>query len=240
MFNLAAKAVRKVNPQLLVGGPAAARTDLLNFADRFIAETKGSLDFYSCHTYASGSVSDTTEAIFSRAASIVADTTKLQQLVHEKCGSKVPLFLDEFNISWTWETRDVRMTNGVGAVFDALVLIGAARAGIVGTMAWNERDGIYGKTSTDGSLRPSAYLYETLNKYGVGDIVSAASSDGEVKPFAVIENGHRTLWLVNMSASKKSLARALKGDISVIADSGCTKLAEVHTLPGYSVTCVKS
>jgi hypothetical protein len=217
VWNAAARAVKAVDPKIKVGGPAAARADLHGFAREFARLTKDHLDFYSVHAYASGSAEDTTESILDRPERMVAEVAKTRKIVQTAVGRPVPVFLNEFNISWTWETRDQRMTNHVGAVFDAHVLFGAASVGIEATAAWNERDGVYGKTAGDGTLRPSAHLYASLNPYGIGDIVRSSSGDSRLVAFAVKRGRVRTLWVVNRSTDDvvaKGLPR-IAGNASV-------------------------
>ena len=77
----------------------------------------------------------------------------------------VPVFFDEYNISWMWETRDVRMTNAKGATFDALTLVSATENGAASLMAWNEKDNIYGKTGDDDTRRPGAEVLHLFSTY---------------------------------------------------------------------------
>jgi hypothetical protein len=50
-----------------------------------------------------------------------------------------PIFHDESNISW--DPPDVRMTNVVGAIYDALFISGALTNGGTSVARWNEADG---------------------------------------------------------------------------------------------------
>ena len=235
IYNLAADAVKSVNPDLKVGGPAAARADLLPFAEKFVDLTKDHLDFYSAHAYASGSASDPDQKILTRADQMVDSVKSLKDDVERHAGRPLPVLFDEFNISWTWETRDPRMTNHLGAVFDALILTQAAKDGIAGTAAWNERDGIYGKSSNDGALRPSAYLYGQLNTFGIGKIVQCDSSDSEIATFAIQGQKGTAIWLINRSHDFKKVSGLPGAKATLISDTGMTELQGVTRLPPYSV-----
>jgi hypothetical protein len=52
--------------------------------------------------------------------------------------NSTPLFHDESNISW--DPPDARMTNVVGAIFDALFIAGALGNGGTSVARWNEAD----------------------------------------------------------------------------------------------------
>ena len=116
-------------------------------------------------------------------------------------GRSIPLFLDEYNVSWTWETRDPRMTDVKSAVFDALAVTSAVTHGAAGTAAWNECDGIYGKMDDAYHLRPSATLFHLLNAHMIGPVVSAVSADPQsVVAYAVKTARGRSLLLINRTA----------------------------------------
>ena len=101
-------------------------------------------------------------------------------------GRRIPIQLNEYNISWTWQTQDVRMKNYMGAVFDAIALTSMAKAGATATCAWNERDGVYGKMDGEYNLRPAANVFHLLNAYGIGNIAATSLSDPtRVMAFAV-------------------------------------------------------
>ena len=201
IYNDCAKAMKQTDPTILTGGPAAARPDFTDFLTRFARATKLNLDFFTYHAYASGSREDSDEAVFDRAKVYQDFAARISGLLKAVSPTRhIPAFLDEYNISWTWETRDPRMTNNKSAVFDALVIAACVRGGADGAAAWNEEDGIYGKTDGDNKLRPAATLFHWFYQYGSGDCV-AAESDAEqaVVAFAVRGAKGRALWLVNRS-----------------------------------------
>ena len=201
IFNECAVAMKRVDPTILTGGPAVARPDFSDFITRFARATSPNLDFFSYHAYASGSRADSDAAVFDRSKAYGEFAARIKQAL-KTSGAKrpVPLFLDEYNISWTWETRDPRMTDAKSAVFDLLVISASVRGGADGTAAWNEKDGIYGKTGDDDKRRPSAQNFHWLNLYGVGGVAWAESSaENVVTAFAVKGTSGRAVWLVNRS-----------------------------------------
>jgi Glycosyl hydrolases family 39 len=54
VFNKCAIAMKRIDPTIKVGGPAAARPDLVMMHEQFIQATKANLDFFSYHAYGSG------------------------------------------------------------------------------------------------------------------------------------------------------------------------------------------
>ena len=163
-------------------------------------------------------------------------------------GRRVPLFLDEYNVSWTWETRDPRMTNAKGAVFNALAVTSAVTHGAAATTAWNECDGIYGKMDDAYHLRPSGTLFHLLNAHMIGSVVSTVSTDPQsVVAYAVKAAHGRSLLLVNRTSRDQSVTLSGWGSgatlQSQIAPAGnaetgviAAKLAAPVSLPADSVT----
>ena len=201
IYNECAVAMKRADPMILTGGPAVARPDLSEFLFRFARATKPNLDFFTYHAYASGSRDDSDAAVFDRAKAYEDFAVSVSAMLKTISPTRpIPAFLDEYNISWTWETRDPRMTNNKSAVFDALVIAACIRGGADGATAWNEKDGIYGKTDNTDKTRPAATLFHWLNQYGVGDCVSAVSdAENAVIAFAVSGAKGQALWLINRS-----------------------------------------
>lgn len=212
IYNQAAKAMKAVDPSIKVGGPAFARGDLVEQVERFVEGTANqsnptTLDFLSYHFYASGSAGDSDNAIYNRVYnptdpakdSLFVHTADIQAILDSKSPNRsIPLWLDEYNISWTWETRDERMQNHKGAVYDALALVYAIASGVDATMAWNEKDGIYGKMENDYSLTTTAHTFHLMNNYFIGQQV-ATSTDvvGPVVNFAIKDQSRYAYLIIN-------------------------------------------
>lgn len=203
IYNRCAVAMKKVDPTIQTGGPALARSDWTDFTRRFVRLTLPNLDFYSYHVYVSGDRNDSDDAIYDGAQGIGSATRAIVDILKEESPKRhIPAFLNEYNISWSWEVRDPRMTNNKGVVFDALSLIAALSNGADGTNAWNEKDGIYGKIAPDDTLRPGAHGFHLFNGYLRGQVVSSSSSDDKsVVTFAVVDvaKKQRSLLIVNRS-----------------------------------------
>ena len=202
-----ADAMKAVDPAIKVGGPAMERPDLAMFAERFARVAGPRLDFFSFHAYASGSRDDPDDVIFDHAAGFGGSVDAFRKaLAAAVPGRTLPLFLDEYNVSYTWETRDPRMTDIKSAVFDALAMTSAVTHGAAGTAAWNEYDGIYGKMDGGYHLRPSATLFHLLNASMIGPVVSAASADPQsVVAYAVKTTRGRSLLLINRTGYAQSV-----------------------------------
>ena len=241
-----AAAMKAADPTIRVGGPAMERPDLTPVMGRFVRAAGPILDFFSYHAYASGSAADSDQIIFDRAQDFGHTAQAIGEAVRAaRPGRPIPLFCDEYNISYTWETRDPRMTDIEGAVFDALALSSAVTGGAAGTAAWNECDGIYGKMDDQYHLRPSATVFHWLNMEMVGAVVSASSADPHsVAAYAVqTPSGRRSLLLVNRSPQAQRITlvgsgagRATRHQLTAAGESSKAFTGSAMTLPADSVT----
>jgi len=206
IYNLCVLEMKRVDPRILVGGPAVARPDLLEFVREFAKLTRHNLDFFSYHAYASGSREDTDAHIYDRALAFGPIAKGVRDTVRQATGRKIPLFLDEYNVSWTWETHDPRMTDNKGAVFDTLAAFSSVTSGADATTAWNDRDGVYGKIAPDNRMRAPGANLSLLNRYAVGRLVKATSSKpNQILGFGCIGKAGRTVWIVNRSPEERSV-----------------------------------
>lgn len=214
IYNRCAKAMKAVDPTIKTGGPAAARPDLAEMHERFARKTLPYLDFFSIHAYASGSAQTPDAEVYDRAKAMGDFSEKTVALMKKVSPTrKIPVFLDEYNISWTWETRDPRMTNAKSGVFDALTMVATTRAGVDSAQAWNEKDGIYGKTDADDNRRPAAEVFHLFNTYLIGDRVAAQSGSGAVVAYAVANPAtkRRSLLLINRTDAAQTVDATFTG-----------------------------
>ena len=238
IYNKVAVAMKQVDPTIQIGGSGTARPDLQPFYVPFIKGVVSNLDFFTYHFYATGSAS-TSDADVYNVTNVIADYTKLivQALNDASPNRHIPAVLDEFNINWDSTTYDSRMRNNKGAVFDALSIVRAIENGANGTMAWNEKDDIFGKTSNQDELRPSAHLFHLLNELLVGyRATTTTSDDNAVVPFAVNNSaaGFKTYVIINRSDSPKQIKTNFNGWIP--AQKTLDKY-EVSSL-GYTYTTI--
>lgn len=248
IYNLCAKAMKAVDPSIRTGGPAAMRPDYVAELKRFATATLPDLDFLSVHAYASGKITESDVSIYNKTRKIGEHISDLRFMLTEVSPDRrIPIHLNEYAISWTWRTREPRMLNHKGAVFDALCFVEFATHQLDVSNAWNERDGVYGKMDKNFGLRPAAHVFHYVNKWMMGDAVKVDSSDpGKVVVFAARRDGRAGLLVVNRSAAANTLQienppadstwEKAVIDESGLATSGGASLAGRIQLPPHSVT----
>ncbi|MBW4418395.1 MAG: hypothetical protein KME13_04110 [Myxacorys californica WJT36-NPBG1] len=215
IYNKAAVAMKQADPTIQVGGPGMARSDLQPFYVPFIQGTKANLDFFTYHHYATGSASTADSEIYDGAMAIGSRTASIVQALKEASPTReIPVMLGEYNISWTWQTRDPRMTTHKGVVFDALAMVSAQKNGAVAALAWNEKDGTYGKMGDQNDLRLGGAFLQVLNNRLVGEqVASSSNNEKAVMTFAVKNSalGYKSYLLINHSGT----TQAVQADVSV-------------------------
>ena len=214
IYNQVAAAKKAEDPRILVGGPAYPRADLTNNVDDFFSVTAQNLDFTSLHSYSIGTTcgyDPDNKVVYDDAAVGWLDSSTIAQFA--KYSSRtIEDFHDEFNISYC--PPDVRMTNEIGAVYDALAMVDIFHNGAYGSMAWNEADGWYGKLNNDANWtrRPASYLYQYLNRDMQGAEATTTSSDTEkVVLFATQSRTMVHLMLINRTGSEQKIRLSFTG-----------------------------
>jgi len=186
--------IRQVAPGARIGGPSVANPYDTAFHEQFIAYTAPELDFYSVHMYVSGDPKETDSRILSRADAAMQPVKAVKAILAKNSkGREIPVSVNEYNIAWSWETREPRMTNGFGAVWDAWFLMSLFSAGADSAAAWNENDGIYGKFSPEGERRPASHLYHVLNTEFAGPIARLETREPDDIAALATESGDRLL-----------------------------------------------
>jgi xylan 1,4-beta-xylosidase len=225
IYNRAAQAMKAVDPSIKVGGPAFARADLYPQVERFVAATinEGTLDFLSMHGYASGDKNESDERIYNRVYnaadpsvnSLTKHTADVRAILDRiSPNRRIPLWFNEYNISWTFTNNDPRMQNHKGAVFDALALVYLTDNGADATAAWNEKDGIYGKTDGGDTLRPAAHVFNLMNTYMRGDRVATTTSDATAVVVSAVKNDAaktRAFLVINRSNAQQQVVANFNG-----------------------------
>ena len=211
IYNQCSVAMKAIDPSIKTGGAAFARGDLYDQVIRFVDGTlsQGTLDYLSYHFYANGDLGASDKTIYDRVSmpgdatvgTLEKHTKDIRNILDQKSPNKhIPLWCNEFNISWSWTNNDPRMQNYKGGVFDALSMIYANKSGADGTTAWNEADNVYGKMSSDFKLRPSADVFQMFNNYMRGYVVKSTSDqDSKIVSFAVKSGEDSSISIVNRS-----------------------------------------
>ncbi|MBN1555522.1 MAG: hypothetical protein JXA11_12320 [Phycisphaerae bacterium] len=194
LYVVCAKAMKAVNPDILVGGPAlcdAAAGKLRTF----LQGTEGLVDFVSWHDYPAGNPDTPDEKVLSSVtgnARFVGGARKLQAVLDSFPCGKVPLFLDEYQVNYRgWDPPDVRMATQFGAVFVASVLaemsdspvermfvhdIFTQSYGLVGPVAKDrfaaQSGVVMDKSGVEAPhVRPSGWVFRWFNQYAGGQWV---------------------------------------------------------------------
>lgn len=206
LFVKAARAMKKVDPNIKVGGPAFIQP-WSPIVDDFLAAAKADLDFVSYHTYATGDRNSDVQKLFDHAASLGGIAKQFKDKLAKLGRTDVELYHDEYNISWA--PPDVRMNDQRGAVFDAIAMMGFAQSEVTGAAAWNEADGWYGKLDPAFGMRPAAHVFALFNTHLVGSVATAKSASPSVVAMAIRGPRANALALVNRSAEAHTIS--LKG-----------------------------
>lgn len=218
LYNRACKAMKAVDPTILTGGPATSRADLKDLAGRFVRGTAAqasptTLDFFTFHSYG-GDGRNTDEDAYTAAAQWVGGygASLSEILASESPARKIPLWFDEFAVTYDWQSEDPRTNSNKGAVWDALAITSALDNGVDWTSSWNEKDGFYGKMDPDNKLRVTAELYYLLNNWLVGQRVESSSDKPDaVAAFAVVSGERHAVLLINRTGSAQGVGVAMAG-----------------------------
>jgi hypothetical protein len=208
--NQAYDAMKAIDSTILIGGPAFVRPDIVKNRRGFIDGTWENLDFISGHGYATGSARFPDDKVYDKVDRLVGHMKALGDYCRTKTDRHIPVFWDEFNISWTWRSWDARMKTNKGACFDALCYIGAIKAGLDGLFPWNECDGIYGKMGNKFELRPPAHSINLLATHVRGSWVETLDAP-TVKMLGVINGTRKVIVIVNRSGEPHSIALTFTG-----------------------------
>ena len=210
-FNVAADALREAQPGLLVGGPALthARPD---WVGGFLEHCLSHADFVTYHNYGVGKDTDSNEKLYNALDAIEADARRMRRSVDEAAeaqgiGRRVPIYLTEYNVKWTWEPIDRRHANSVGAVFHGCLLRRVAAAGIDGAHVWNAVDNAYGIVGHDGVERATAALFRWGPNHLTGPMLHAdVDAPHAVEAWASRDDqGRRALMILNKSDRSATL-----------------------------------
>ncbi len=194
----AAEALRAAAPDAAIGGPAMTWPKpswLRSFLDHGVDH----LDFVSWHNYGSGDASDPNEQVLGAAARLGGHARDAVAMLREADPEgRIKAYLTEFNVSWLWTTRDRRMGNSVGALFQAAVIGEMIQAGVDGAFVWHVQDNIYGLLGSDGERRGPAPLFVWGNRHLVGTTVPVLTNHPDAVGGIAVrhDDGGRALLLL--------------------------------------------
>jgi xylan 1,4-beta-xylosidase len=227
----AAIAMKAVDPNIKVGGPGLLNPYKTQLVRGFLAVAADHLDFFTYHSYSTGDHGSSTKGLLDNAAGLGWVTSaSIKPLLEWYSDRPIETFHNEWAISWN--PPDARMTNVVGAIYDALAMISLTEAGVTGSAAWNESDGRQGKLSDvwgKYELRPAAHVYHLFNEHLSGVVVGATTGDrARVVPFATRAGARPALVLVNRDpAAAQIAALTLAGLASGAGEDGTWAVHQV-------------
>lgn len=217
IYNQAATRMKQVDSQIKVGGPVLSWNDTEALKD-FLRNCSHNVDFISWHRYVGGNANDSTDKIMAFTPRYGEQTRNFRSLVEQYLpGQKIPLFLSEYNINYSWDSGETRQNTYIGAVWFASVFKHLAEAEIDLAASWNLKDNIYGAIDSEDNLRPSATVFAWAIKYLNGTVMQNESDRPMIEAFPIQqENGKRSLLLINKSSESINLnLREISGSFQV-------------------------
>jgi xylan 1,4-beta-xylosidase len=179
LYDVAARALKAVNPQLRVGGPATAQAAWVDRFIRHCADNHVPVDFVSTHVYGNDSAKDVfgTNEDIPRTQMVCRAVRKVHDQVAETPLSNLPIIWSEYNASYKNEP-DV-----TDAIFMGPWIADTVRQcdGLVDTLAYwafsdvFEEQGVvkepfyggYGLIAEDGLPKPAFNAFKLLHRLGV-------------------------------------------------------------------------
>ena len=256
IYNQTAKAMKAQDPTIKVGGPALT-WDNPKILAQFLQNCGANVDFISWHRYGTGNPEISTDKLMARTPNYKQQVRKFRSVAAKHMPQrKLPLFLSEYNINYSWKSGEMRQNTHIGAVWFASVLKHLAEAGIEMATSWHLKDGIYGMIDPQNNLRPAATVFAWGNRYLTGTVVDTDSDRSEVEALAVHqETSKRSLLLINKSsapaqvnlqiAPKKSSVQKVEAislsenGINDIADAVAILNSQSFTISPYSLILFK-
>lgn len=214
IFNIAATAMKSIDPSIKVGGPAYQYPNRTSEVHSFINRTLENLDFITFHNYAGGG-GMTDEEVWNAAGAEYYNTSFRKYLDKVSPSRHIELWYDEFNVGWSWDLAQEQQNGMCGAVYDALTLSKSLDFGADILCAWNEKDGSYGKMDDDFNLRPAGHVFHMFNTFVYGHRVatttttsssSTTTTEEKVIPYASKSlDGRHTLLLTNRTKEQQTV-----------------------------------
>jgi hypothetical protein len=165
------------------------------------------MDFVSYHGYQGGATSGTSDAtLYDWAAGLGGGMKQLRTMLNAQSPNKyIPIFFDEYNLSWDWNVVDQRTTSNKGGVFSALVMVTTVDNGADVSNRWNESEPAFAFMTSAGAPYTVAHVYFLFNHLCYGSQVTSTTSDAKsVVAFSVKNTGRHTVVLINRSASQQT------------------------------------
>lgn len=209
LLSLASKAMKRVDPTILVGGPATEGVNV-EYIAAVVQNSLPDIDFVSAHTYG-GDGKQPDSISYPSATKAVADVRLLRTRLNQiSKGKYLPIFIDEYNIGW--DTTPKILTNE-GAVYFSLIQGGVVDAGGDASAIWDfSPPHNMSVVDSHGNFYASTHLFSLMNQYFHGKEVSALSSDETgLRAYAVNSSATHSLLVSNLSDSQQTVTLSFKG-----------------------------
>jgi hypothetical protein len=222
IFKKCRQKIRAKDASALVGGPVFRNPWNYGNVSGFISGVGSEIDFFSYHHYASGGVNGGPAPLGDIYGATlygggIADRASGIRHQLRQAGLNIPVLLTEHNMYYTGDPDyGARwMTSHRSAVFDALVLKGAAESQNLDALhTWNDSDDTYGKLdrTTGFGLRAGGRFFRLARELLSGEVArTATSNDQAVLGFAVYNGTRHVLALINRTDSTHVVATAFGG-----------------------------
>jgi len=209
LLSLASKAMKRVDPTILVGGPATEGVNV-EYIAAVVQNSLPDIDFVSAHTYG-GDGKQPDSISYPSAIKAVADVRLLRTRLNQiSKGKYLPIFIDEYNIGW--DTTPKILTSE-GAVYFSLIQGGVVDAGGDASAIWDfSPPHNMSVVDSHGNFYASTHLFSLMNQYFHGKEVSALSSDETgLRAYAVNSSATHSLLVSNLSDSQQTVTLSFKG-----------------------------
>jgi hypothetical protein len=199
LYRRCAKRMKQVNPDIRVGGPALCDPSE-GMVRRFMAEEKGTADFFSWHDYATGSAktpdAEVLRTVLEGPNRFMPAIRRIEAIMKERKRTELPLFMDEYHINYSaWDPQDNRTANQFSAVFTASVLANLSTTAVTSVLIHDlisRNYGLLGPAADDGLsnnlglipdgpgktaiyVRPVGWVYRWFNELAGGNWVVSKS-----------------------------------------------------------------
>jgi hypothetical protein len=201
--------MKLIDPTIKIGAFAISQPWWNNTAQfNFYQATKDNLDFIDYHLYGRDFSTPTNNILYNDANYLGyggVDNVR-NQATAAGVPLTVPIWLSETNIVYAY-TNDPegKMATNVGAVWDATLFESAIKAkSIQSIMLFNDRDGVYGKLSSNNDKRPAYENLKILSNNFYGNFVNSTTSDLNFKVLAVNNGSKYSVMVCNNSLINKN------------------------------------
>jgi xylan 1,4-beta-xylosidase len=239
MYNLTAEALKKIDPNIKIGGYAPCYPTVGGLAD-FFSHCNKNVDFISWHKYPTGSTTTSDEYLMKSTATFGDDARKIRAALKKIAPNRnIELALTEYNMNFDWKPHDPRQANHKGACWLASVLNHLIKADTDIAQTWHSRGGgTFGLVDRDArEIRPAAKVLYLGNNYIKGDYVSSESSHPDIEVLGFINPKQFGILVINKSAQEREVSLTFLNapKISCNPFEGNTRVFSISET-GYTIT----